>query len=702
MPGFPLAAIGAGLGMFAQQYAQQKAAQERQQMLAITLARYQQEQKDRQGQNELANIDFGNISGGGQGFQPVGGASGGFPGGGAMPGGASSVGTSGGDPLSLIAKYESGGRNIKNPTSSASGPWQFINSTWREMAPKEGVDITKYPTAMSAPVDVQKRVAQRLYNEQGYSPWAPYNSRLAAAIGGGAGAGGSGMAAPRTQMASAGPQTITDAQQPTAGTAGAGGYRYDIGSDEARAAIGQGGVSGSERPMTAADTERANQMAQAGPQTETDAGPQGDLFAAEQAEIAKIPMPKAGGLDLSSMIRTIHQRAPNATLKQVQDYVHNIAAQRGPEVARQFDAELKQHDEAVSTIREKYRDLREGAKHTRDRREQLTDRAATGGQIFEGPTGLATVNPNYPERGVSPIPGSEGLQRPGSVRAGGKASRNVEVTDAEGKTVFRGAAHQGPQGWISDKDNQPIQIPEDGNIKLSSTSAGPGARAAQTIQRLTLAGNEVPAAMRNLVDLPITATSGIFAGLQQEKPADLADALKRTLANKLTEEDSQSVQVSFQGVSRALAILESAGSAQGLVGLTNRADVLMPRTGDTALTVLRKYAEIRQLTERALESVKASPEIGEKQGPFLDKMVKEIQDAVPWTVADVNKLQRSPDKQTVAAFARQTGASAGGASGSPYRSPDDVLRAIDSGALTPEAGKKIIIDQFGYTPKAAQ
>jgi hypothetical protein len=143
----------------------------------------------------------------------------------------------------------------------------------------------------------------------------------------------------------------------------------------------------------------------------------------------------------------------------------------------------------------------------------------------------------------------------------------------------------------------------------------------------------------------------------------LADALKRTLANKLTEEDSQSVQVSFQGVSRALAILESAGSAQGLVGLTNRADVLMPRTGDTALTVLRKYAEIRQLTERALESVKASPEIGEKQGPFLDKMVKEIQDAVPWTVADVNKLQRSPDKQTVAAFARQTGASAGGESG---------------------------------------
>jgi hypothetical protein len=493
-------------------------------------------------------------------------------------------------------------------------------------------------------------------------------------------------------MASAGPQTITDAQQPTAGTVGAGGYRYDIGSDEARAATaGQGGVGGSERPMTAADTERANQMAQAGPQTATDAGPQDSL----QAAIAKIPMPSVPNLNVDAVRQRINQRAPNAPWQDRERMLQNYIAQHGPQATAAYQQAMKKYETQVGIVTEQFR-------HTRDRREQLTDRASTGGQIFEGPTGLATVNPNYPERGVSPIPGSEGLQRPGSVRAGGKASRNVEVTDAEGKTVFRGAAHQGPQGWISDKDNQPIQIPEDGNIKLSSTSAGPGARAAQTIQRLTLAGNEVPAAMRNLVDLPITATSGIFAGLQQEKPADLADALKRTLANKLTEEDSQSVQVSFQGVSRALAILESAGSAQGLVGLTNRADVLMPRTGDTALTVLRKYAEIRQLTERALESVKASPEIGEKQGPFLDKMVKEIQDAVPWTVADVNKLQRSPDKQTVAAFARQTGASAGGASGSPYRSPDDVLRAIDSGALTPEAGKKIIIDQFGYTPKAAQ
>jgi hypothetical protein len=104
-----------------------------------------------------------------------------------------------GDPLDLIAKFESGGRNIMqgvvptgggyNPSvgrvtgpSTAQGPWQITNTTWRGAAPKAGVDVTQYPTAMSAPVEIQRRVAQQLYNDEGFKPWAPYNSRLAAAI----------------------------------------------------------------------------------------------------------------------------------------------------------------------------------------------------------------------------------------------------------------------------------------------------------------------------------------------------------------------------------------------------------------------------------------------------------------------------------------------------------------------------------------
>lgn len=276
---------------------------------------------------------------------------------------------------------------------------------------------------------------------------------------------------------------------------------------------------------------------------------------------------------------------------------------------------------------------------------------------------------------ATPIEGMDTLERPAG--AGGPkspTSHNLEVTDAEGKVIFKGAAHKGPgDTWLSDKDNKPVQVPDDGSIRLSSAS-GPGRQAATAINRLILAGNEIPKALNNLVDLPISATTGLFAGIQAEKPGDLSDAVKRSLANKLTSEDAQSVLVSFQGISRSIAAIEAAGAATGLVGLTARADILMPREGDTSLTVLRKYAEIRQLMEQGLEAVKAAPDVSPQQVKLLDKMLGEAKTAVPWTVADVNKLQRNPDAKTVKEFARSVGASSEG-EGGPPRAAIDMLKA---------------------------
>lgn len=91
------------------------------------------------------------------------------------------------DPLSTIEKYESGGRNVPNyrydSTHTAQGYWQITNSTWRDVAPRVGVDLSVYPTAMDAPKEVQRAVAGRLFSERGYQPWAPYNPALAKAVG---------------------------------------------------------------------------------------------------------------------------------------------------------------------------------------------------------------------------------------------------------------------------------------------------------------------------------------------------------------------------------------------------------------------------------------------------------------------------------------------------------------------------------------
>lgn len=102
----------------------------------------------------------------------------------------------------LIFKYESaGGQNIPNfrfdPTHTAQGQYQITNSTWKDWAPQVGVDLGKYPNAMSAPPEVQEQVARWGYENHGWSPWAPFNPRLTAALQGQQAApkGGSGSLA---------------------------------------------------------------------------------------------------------------------------------------------------------------------------------------------------------------------------------------------------------------------------------------------------------------------------------------------------------------------------------------------------------------------------------------------------------------------------------------------------------------------------
>lgn len=60
-----------------------------------------------------------------------------------------------------IAGAESGHRNIpaSDPSSTASGFFQINNPTWQQFAPLAGVNLSQFPTALSAPADVQTQVA---------------------------------------------------------------------------------------------------------------------------------------------------------------------------------------------------------------------------------------------------------------------------------------------------------------------------------------------------------------------------------------------------------------------------------------------------------------------------------------------------------------------------------------------------------------
>ncbi|HXI49015.1 MAG TPA: hypothetical protein VNH39_10535 [Steroidobacteraceae bacterium] len=652
MPGFPLAAIGAGLGLFAKQYQEQQAAAERNKMLQMQLAMFQQQMQDRQGQNELANLDPSILSGT-PSVQPTpGGASAVPPIGGGMPF-ASKMPSGGGDgahwtPAGLAALRPTEGRydQVHYPSgvtssgvrSSATGAYGFLDGTWREFAPKAGVDLTQYPRAYMAPPEVQDKVAAITP----ISHWTgvdksgrPFNAaaqRLAAnpayIAGGGAGSGGLAPGFAR------GPEgDLTRNGQPPDATLG-GAPAWEEGQ------MVPGAPANLQPP---AGAPRGQQMAQDGPQTATDAGPQGDLAAAEQAELAKIPMPKAGNLDLGTMYRTIRERAPHATAPQIQQLIHNMVAQRGPEATRQFEIEMKQHEEQVATVREKYRELREQQKEQR-----------TGGNVVYG-----QGNQGFRQQGgvVTPLTRSD-TGGPFIKEGAQKVSKNIEVTDNDGKVTFSGAAHLTPEGWVSDNGNLPVAMPGEGNIKLLGIG-GQGKTAAAQIQSMIGASEELVGELHNLMELPSTASAGVFQGIQATPGKDLGESMRRTLAGKLTPEENIDVQTSFNAVARAIATIEAQGRATGLVGLTSVSQGMIPQSSDTLGNIWRKYATLRQIMERNTKAIVNSPNISDKQKEEMAALVKEVQQVVPFTVHEVNQLQHG-DKETVLQAAQKMGLGGGG------------------------------------------
>lgn len=123
------------------------------------------------------------------------------PAGAAPSGGGLPAGMTKDQVLDTISQNESGGQNVLqnvysgvgiNPStgthtapSTASGLYQITDTTWKNWAPHVGVDINRFPTAMSAPKEIQRQVAAYGLDTEGLAPWAPYNPRLAAALGGG-------------------------------------------------------------------------------------------------------------------------------------------------------------------------------------------------------------------------------------------------------------------------------------------------------------------------------------------------------------------------------------------------------------------------------------------------------------------------------------------------------------------------------------
>lgn len=92
--------------------------------------------------------------------------------------------------LPIIAQVESGNRNVSAPATDQYGEpqgfYQIKQATWKDWAPKAGIDLAKYPDAISSPWDVQGKVASVIPIDQ----WASSTRRAVAAMGLDGGAAG--------------------------------------------------------------------------------------------------------------------------------------------------------------------------------------------------------------------------------------------------------------------------------------------------------------------------------------------------------------------------------------------------------------------------------------------------------------------------------------------------------------------------------
>lgn len=214
---------------------------------------------------------------------------------------------------------------------------------------------------------------------------------------------------------------------------------------------------------------------------------------------------------------------------------------------------------------------------------------------------------------------------------------NVQWVDKDGKTQ-NGLATYDPKTRQYTPIGQTEPLPLD--TKVAPGPSTSGNRVQPQIQRLLGAGSQMEAHLTNLSEMPIGGSIGAFMGLESKTPETLSDALARTAARKtFTSDEIKAMQNEFIGVGRQIAALDSQGAATGLVGLSKQAEGYAPNPDDSPIIVMRKYASLRQIVEQAMNGVLISGTANPDQKAGAREIVQKIEQAIPYTVHDINQIQ---------------------------------------------------------------
>lgn len=163
-----------------------------------------------------------------------------------------------------------------------------------------------------------------------------------------------------------------------------------------------------------------------------------------------------------------------------------------------------------------------------------------------------------------------------------------------------------------------------------------GGRESVYVQRMMMGANQAAKDLSNVVQLPLTASTGIFGGRKQGP--GLFDAGREVLANKATGQEAQAYNAMATGFQRSLAQIESAGLMPS-GSLTHQMDAVLFKEGDTNLTKLHKLAQTRQIVEAGMEVIEANPRVSPEEKAKVKTVLDSIRKSVPFTHSDLIKLQ---------------------------------------------------------------
>lgn len=159
---------------------------------------------------------------------------------------------------------------------------------------------------------------------------------------------------------------------------------------------------------------------------------------------------------------------------------------------------------------------------------------------------------------------------------------------------------------------------------------------------IATASNEAAASLSNLVQMPFDVTSGIFGG---RTTTSLFTAPLDTLINTaITAEDTQRYNAEISNFGKFVAQVQKGGRMVTNADIEKTSQAFRVEEGDKPLTKLTKLAQARQALERALEVRIASPNTPPELKEVYRQNQRDITQAVPFTVKDVNAFANQRDK----------------------------------------------------------